>query len=216
MSLILEMNSITVICNYDVDSTALKSALQSSFTKPTLFVIAASGTNIVSGLTVTSCQGMNTGGVFQLTTGSLTNSDSSYTEIIAYQGCAYSISSDASVTATNVNLTSSFSYYGGMAYISSSASLTLTTATITSNQMYLRSLFEMLQKASLTLTSATISSNTASSVSALFYTLEEATITITSSTITGNSCPDYMTTISTSSTITMTGVTMTGNSATKS
>ena len=133
----------------------------SLFTKPSIFRISSSGTNTFNKINVSNCIGMNTGGIYKLEIGSLTDTNSIYDGIIAYEGGIYHLPSSLTVTANNVSFTNSFTYRGGMLYSTSDCTFSLTSGTVSNNRMYSDTLIFGGENSVFTLTSSTINNNTA-------------------------------------------------------
>lgn len=180
-------HQVWFIFNYPLDSS-------SSFTKPSLFVLAATGTNTFSKIVVTNCIGINNGGVYRVSAGSLTDSNSQYDGkkyvwysigMISYTGGVYSLDRSISATTVNITFTNSFVRQGGLVYCLDLWSFSITSGTISGNRMYYRSLFAFMARTTVTISAVAISSNTAAETTVVLWFLG-CTLSITNGTTISN------------------------------
>ena len=213
-----------------------------NFNRPSIFVISSTGTSTFKSITVSDWTGMKDGGIYKVSSGSITDTSSSYSGLIVYQGGVYSLDSGTSVAASNVSLINSYTYQGGVAYSSSASTLSISTGTISSVTMYSKSLYYFSGGATVSLNAVSMSSITADSSTIficlsswtftmsggcsvtnsiatngnlLFYAIS-STITISSATITSNSAKENFAQAITSSKITITSLTFSSNKVTLS
>jgi hypothetical protein len=186
----LKMTTVVITCAYTVSESDLITELRANnktrATKPTLIVISSTGDNVFSGMSVSNCKGMDNGGVYRLTTGSLTDSSSQYDSCIAYQGTVYSVSESTVVTSSSITFTNSYAYQGAFIYSNEETiTLTLNTATINNNEIFSRALFSGGISSTYTLTAVSMSSNTANEAT-IYFGMASSTFRLASSSMSSN------------------------------
>lgn len=126
----LSVDTITVTCNYDVLNADLLTEVVTDtptlFTKPSLFVIDAVGTNIFTGISATTCNGVLEGTIFYLKQGSMSDSNCNYDDLIAYRGGVYYMYEDTQVTSSQISATNISTFDGGVYYMQNSTTTACT------------------------------------------------------------------------------------------
>ena len=73
-------------------------------------------------MSISSCNGVLEGGIYNVKQGSVTESLTSYSSLIAYKGSLYYLKNGTSLTLSNVTLTTTNAYQGGMIYLEQQSS----------------------------------------------------------------------------------------------